>query len=66
MKISDIVQETGLTQAQIARRLKVHRSAVNRWAERGIPEYRAAQMRELIADVRAEKGLPPFPKPPRM
>lgn len=49
MKISDVTEATGLSQSQIAHKLGLHRSAVTRWIERGIPSYREAQMRELIA-----------------
>ena len=56
MKISDVIEATGLNQSQIADRLGLHRSAITRWALRGIPAYREAQMRELIAQVRADKG----------
>ena len=56
MKISDVIEATGLNQFQIADRLGLHRSAITRWALRGIPPYREAQMRELIAQVRADKG----------
>lgn len=49
MKISDVTEATGLSQAQIAEKLGLHRSSITRWAERGIPDYREAQMRELIA-----------------
>lgn len=56
MKISDVIEATGLNQSQIADRLGLHRSAITRWALRGIPLYREAQMRELIAQVRADKG----------
>ena len=56
MKISDVTEATGLNQSQIAAKLGLHRSAITRWALRGIPSYREAQMRELIAQVRAGKG----------
>ena len=56
MKISDVIEATGLNQAGIAAKLGLHRSAITRWALRGIPPYREAQMRELIAQVRAGKG----------
>lgn len=56
MKISDVIEATGLNQSQVADRLGLHRSAITRWALRGIPPYREAQMRELIAQVRADKG----------
>lgn len=55
MKISDVTESTGLNQSQIAEKLGLHRSAITRWAMRGIPPYREAQMRELIAQVRADK-----------
>ena len=55
MKISDVIKATGLNQAQIAARLGLHRSAITRWALRGIPPYREAQMRELIAQAKADK-----------
>ena len=55
MKISDVTEATGLNQSQIAAELGLHRSAITRWALRGIPPYREAQMRELIARVQAEK-----------
>ena len=55
MKISDVTEATGLNQSQIAAKLDLHRSAITRWAMRGIPSYREAQMRELIAQVRADK-----------
>ena len=55
MKISDVTEATGLNQSQIAEKLGLHRSAITRWALRGIPDYREAQMRELIAQVRADK-----------
>lgn len=55
MKISDVTEATGLNQARIAAILGLHRSAITRWALRGIPPYREAQMRELIAQVRADK-----------
>ena len=41
MKISDVTEATGLSQSQIAHKLGLHRSAVTRWIERGIPSYRA-------------------------
>lgn len=56
MKISDVTEATGLNQSQIADRLGLHRSAITRWSLRGIPPYREAQMRELIAQVRADGG----------
>lgn len=56
MKISDVTEATGMNQSQIATKLGLHRSAITRWALRGIPPYREAQMRELIAQVRAERG----------
>ena len=56
MKISDVTEATGLNQARIAARLGLHRSAITRWALRGIPPYREAQMRELIAQVQADKA----------
>lgn len=55
MKISDVTEATGLNQSQIAARIGVHRSAITRWSLRGIPPYREAQMRELIAQVNAER-----------
>lgn len=55
MKISDVIEATGLNKAGIATKLGLHRSAITRWALRGIPPYREAQMRELIAAVRADK-----------
>ena len=55
MKISDVTEATGLNQAGIAAKLGLHRSAITRWALRGIPPYREAQMRELIAQVKAGK-----------
>lgn len=55
MKISDVIEATGLNQSQIADKLGLHRSAITRWALRGIPPYREAQMRELIAQVQAGK-----------
>ena len=55
LKISDVTEATGLNQSQIAAKLGLHRSAITRWAMRGIPPYREAQMRELIAQVRADK-----------
>lgn len=55
MKISDVTHATGLNQSQIAARIGVHRSAITRWSLRGIPPYREAQMRELIAQVDAER-----------
>ena len=55
MKISDVTEATGLNQSQIAAMLGLHRSAITRWSLRGIPPYREAQMRELIAQVRADK-----------
>ena len=55
MKISDVIEATGMNQSQIAAELGLHRSAITRWALRGIPPYREAQMRELIAQVRADK-----------
>lgn len=57
MKISDVTEATGLSQSQIAHKLGLHRSAVTRWIERGIPSYREAQMRELIAaNPRRKRG----------
>ena len=56
MKISDVTEATGLNQAQIAAKLGLHRSSITRWALRGIPNYREAQMRELIAQVQADKA----------
>lgn len=56
MKISDVIEATGLNQSQVADRLGLHRSAITRWALRGIPPYREAQMRELIAQVQADGG----------
>ena len=56
MKISDVTEATGLNQSQIAEKLGLHRSAITRWALRGIPNYREAQMRELIAQVQADKA----------
>ena len=56
MKISDVTEATGMNQSQIAAELGMHRSAITRWALRGIPPYREAQMRELIAKIRAERG----------
>lgn len=56
MKISDVTEATGLNQSQIADKLGLHRSAITRWALRGIPPYREAQMRELIAEVQAKKA----------
>ena len=55
MKISDVTHATGLNQSQIADKLGLHRSAITRWALRGIPSYREAQMRELISQVNAER-----------
>ena len=55
MKISDVTEATGLNQSQIAEKLGLHRSAITRWSARGIPSYREAQMRELIAQVRADR-----------
>lgn len=56
MKISDVTEATGMNQSQIAHQLGLHRSAITRWALRGIPPYREAQMRELIAQVQADKA----------
>ena len=56
MKISDVTEATGMNQAQIAASLGLHRSAITRWALRGIPTYREAQMRELIAQAKADEG----------
>ena len=56
MKISDVTEATGMNQSQIAAELGLHRSAITRWALRGIPPYREAQMRELIAQAKAEKA----------
>lgn len=56
MKISDVSEATGLNQSQIAARLGLHRSAITRWALRGIPPYREAQMRELIAEAKADRS----------
>ena len=56
MKISDVTEATGLNQAGIAAKLGLHRSAITRWALRGIPPYREAQMRELIAQAKADEG----------
>ena len=56
MKISDVTEATGLNQSQIAAKLGLHRSAITRWALRGIPLYREAQMRELIAETQADGG----------
>lgn len=56
MKISDVTAATGLNQSQIADKLGLHRSAITRWSLRGIPPYREAQMRELMAQVQAEKA----------
>ena len=56
MKISDVIKATGMNQSQIADRLGLHRSAITRWALRGIPPYREAQMRELIAQVQADRA----------
>lgn len=56
MKISDVTEATGLNQSQIAAKLGMHRSAITRWALRSIPPYRESQLRELIAQVRAEKA----------
>ena len=56
MKISDVTEATGLNQSQIAEKLGLHRSAITRWAMRGVPDYREAQMRELIAQAQAEKA----------
>lgn len=53
MKISDVTEATGLNQSQIADKLMLHRSAITRWSKRGIPLYREAQMRELIAEAHA-------------
>ena len=55
MKISDVIEATGLNQSQIAANLGLHRSAITRWSKRGIPPYREAQMRELMAQVQAGK-----------
>ena len=55
MKISDVTKATGLNQSQIAANLGLHRSAITRWARRGIPSYREAQMREMIAQVQADR-----------
>ena len=55
MKISDVTEATGLNQSQIAAKLGLHRSSITRWALRGIPNYREAQMRELIAQVQADR-----------
>lgn len=56
MKISEVIEATGLNQSQIAAKLMLHRSAITRWSKRGIPPYREAQMRELIAAVRASRS----------
>ena len=56
MKISDVIEATGLNQSQVAAKLGLHRSAITRWALRGIPPYREAQMRELIAQAKADEG----------
>ena len=56
MKISEVIETTGLNQSQIAAKLGLHRSAITRWALRGIPPYREAQMRELIAQAKADEG----------
>ena len=56
MKISDVTAATGLNQSQIAAKLGLHRSAITRWSLRGIPPYREAQMRELIAAVQADRA----------
>ena len=56
MKISDVTEATGMNQSQIAAVLGLHRSAITRWALRGIPPYREAQMRELIAQAKADEG----------
>lgn len=56
MKISDVIEATGLNQAGIAAELGLHRSAITRWALRGIPPYREAQMRELMAQAKADEG----------
>lgn len=55
MKISDVIEATGLNQSQIAAKLGLHRSAITRWALRRIPPYREAQLRELMAQVQAGK-----------
>lgn len=55
MKISDVTAATGLNQSQIADKLGLHRSSITRWALRGIPNYREAQMRELIAQVQTDR-----------
>lgn len=55
MKISEVIETTGLNQSQIAAKLGLHRSAITRWALRGIPPYREAQMRELMAQAKADK-----------
>ena len=55
MKISDVTEATGLNQSQIAAKLGLHRSSITRWELRGIPNYREAQMRELIAQVQADR-----------
>ena len=56
MKISDVTEATGMNQSQVAAKLGLHRSAITRWALRGIPPYREAQMRELIAQVQASRS----------
>ena len=56
MKISDVTEATGMNQSQVAAKLGLHRSAITRWALRGIPPYREAQMRELIAQAKADEG----------
>ena len=56
MTISEVIEATGMNQSQIAAELGLHRSAITRWALRGIPPYREAQMRELIAHVQASRS----------
>ena len=56
MKISDVTEATGMNQSQVAAKLGLHRSAITRWALRGIPPYREAQIRELIAQAKADEG----------
>ena len=55
MTLRDALDKTGMTQAELARRLKLTRQAVSVWGVHGVPDYRESQIREIAREKQPEQ-----------